>query len=210
MSLLKIKLAKSGSAIDQIAIKSVMDNVLILSNLNYRMVIETSSFNFELMSDTEQDVLIDNYQDFLNGLDSSIQILIRTKELDIDNYITELNLKLRQEHLLLFKDQLKDYQAFIKSLINVNHILSRNFYIVIPLNLENKSEFSLVLEQLKFKTDLVSKGLKKLGMQVRTLSSLEILNLFYSFYCPSSFKSQPISDLVMSKMNYVINSNKED
>ena len=52
----------------QIKIKEVKDDILILPNDEYRVVVETSSINFELKSEQEQDVLIDSFQNFLNSL----------------------------------------------------------------------------------------------------------------------------------------------
>ena len=61
-------LSKSNSkksARQQIQIKEVKDDILILPDNEYRTVIETSSINFELKSEEEQDVLIDTFQNFL-------------------------------------------------------------------------------------------------------------------------------------------------
>ncbi|MDO8658746.1 MAG: hypothetical protein Q7K55_08445, partial [Candidatus Levybacteria bacterium] len=68
----------------QIQIKEVKDDILVLPNNEYRTIIETSSINFELKSEEEQDVLIDGFQNFLNSLPSQLQILIRVREVDID------------------------------------------------------------------------------------------------------------------------------
>jgi hypothetical protein len=48
-------------------------------------------------------------------------------------------------------------------------------------------------EQLSLTADIVTKGLARLGMQSRQLSSLEVLDLFYSFYSPGQAKRQPLS-----------------
>ena len=60
---------KSGkkSSRRQIKIKEVKDDVLVLPSNQYRTIIETSSINFELKSEEEQDVLIDSFQNFLNS-----------------------------------------------------------------------------------------------------------------------------------------------
>lgn len=53
------KLNKTGSSRHQIAIKGVEDSILILPNDEYRVIIETSSINFHLMSEDEQDAVVD-------------------------------------------------------------------------------------------------------------------------------------------------------
>src|ERR1039458_2378487 len=71
-----------GSARSQIGVQEVRDNVLILPGNRYRTVLATSSVNFELQSEEEQDALVDTFQAFLNSLTVPIQILIRVRELE--------------------------------------------------------------------------------------------------------------------------------
>jgi len=197
---------KVGSAKQQIAIKGVSDDVLILPNDRYCAVIETSSINFELKSEAEQDALIDTYQSFLNSLGSSIQILIRTREVDLDNYLQELQLRANKEEQLAYQGQLLDYAEFIRKLVNVNRILSRSFYVIVPVEIVTKHDFSFAKEQLGIKTDIVIKGLQRLGMHTRALTSLEILNLFYAFYNPQQAKFQPLSTAALRLMHLAVTS----
>ena len=55
-----------GSARSQIGIKEVKEGILILSDNRYRSILATSSVNFELQSEEEQDVIVDAFQAFLN------------------------------------------------------------------------------------------------------------------------------------------------
>ncbi|HSW97560.1 MAG TPA: TraC family protein [Candidatus Saccharimonadales bacterium] len=181
----------------QINIKEVKDGVLVLSNTQYRSIIETSSINFELKSEEEQDVLIDSFQNFLNSLSCSIQILVRVREIDVDRYLEDIATKQDKETEPIYKQQMKNYGEFIQNLISGNKILSRRFYIVIPYSAKEKVDFKLMKEQLLLNQDIVMKGIEKLGMKARALSSLEILDLFYSFYNPKHAKTQPITKETM-------------
>lgn len=60
--------SKKSSSRQQIQIKEVVDNILVLPGNEYRQILETSSVNFELKSEEEQDVIIDSFQNFLNSL----------------------------------------------------------------------------------------------------------------------------------------------
>jgi len=177
----------------QIRIKEVKDNTLILPGNKYRAIIETSAINFELKSEDEQDALIDNFQNFLNSLPCSLQILIRVREVDIDRYLEEFRKKESKEENEVYKLQINEYCDFIGSLVSGNKILSRKFYVVIPYDVtDGKNDFELVKEQLLLNQDIVIKGFEKLGMKVRVLDSLEILELFYTFYNSDQIKSQPL------------------
>lgn len=183
-----------ASSRQQIQIKEVKDSVLVLPNNRYRTILESSSINFELKSEDEQDALIDNYQNFLNSLPSPLQILIRVREVDIDRYLEEFSKNLSGETEKVYQEQIKNYCEFIQNLVSGNKILSRKFYIVVPYKPSDKStDFSMIKEQILLNQDIVSKGLEKLGMKTRPLNNLELLELFYKFYNPDQIKSQELT-----------------
>lgn len=157
-------------------------------------MIETSSVNFELKSEDEQDVLIDSFQTFLNSLPSQLQILIRIREVDIDQYVDSIELLKQSENENKYLEQIDDYTQFIRQLVSGNKILSRKFYIVLPYKPENKGDvFELAQAQLTLTQDMVIKSLEKLGMKARKLDSLEVLHLFYSFYNKNQLKTQELT-----------------
>ena len=182
------------SARNQIAIKEVRDGILLLPNNEYRAVLQVSSLNFELRSEEEQDAIIDTYESFLNSVGSSLQILIRTREIDMDKYLDDLAARLDDEREPIYRTQLQSYDEFIRSLIANNKILTRHFYVIVPYKATGKADFELVQEQLNLKLDIVAKGMTRIGMHTKELSSLEVLDLFYSFYSPVQAKVQPLTD----------------
>lgn len=193
MSVLRKSRTKT-SARHQIAIEGVRDGVLMLPRNQYRAIIEVSSLNFELRSEEEQDAIIDTYESFLNSVGSSLQILVRTREIDMDKYLSDLSERLDYEEDNVYRAQLKNYDEFIRSLITTNKILTRHFYIIVPYKPSSKVDFELIREQLNIKLDIVAKGMMRLGMHTTQLSSLEVLDLFYSFYSPTQAKIQPLTD----------------
>lgn len=191
MSILQ-KSSKKISSRRQIGIKGVRDGVLQLPNNQFRIILQISSVNFELKSEAEQDALIETYQSFLNSLATPLQIIVRIREMDMDRYLSDFQARLKEESEEIYKTQVKNYTDFVKSLITTNKILTRLFYVVVPYVGQEK-EFDLVKEQLSLSSDIVAKGLARLGMHSRQLSSLEVLDLFYSFYSPAQAKRQPLS-----------------
>src|SRR3989338_3135095 len=184
---------KKSSSRKQIRIKEVKEGILILPGNRYRSIIETSAVNFELRSEEEKDQIIDNFQNFLNSLPANIQILIRVREVDIDKYLEDFTKKHENEESQVYKDQIQNYCEFISDLVSGNKILSRKFYVIIPYDvLDKKSDFELIKEQIQLRQDIIVKGLEKLGMKTRVLDSLEVLELFYTFYNPDQIKSQPL------------------
>jgi hypothetical protein len=182
------------SARSQVAIEGVQNDILILPHGHYRTILQVSALNFELKSEEEQDAIIDTYESFLNSVGTNLQILIRTREIDMDKYLEDLRERLDGETETVYRKQLTNYDDFIRSLISTNKILTRHFYVIIPYTSPAKTDFELIKEQLNLKTDIVAKGMTRLGMHTRQLSSLEILDLFYSFYSPTQAKVQPLTE----------------
>ena len=192
MSLLK-KSNKQASSRRQIAIEGVRDGILLLPKNKYARILQVSSINFELMSEEEQDALIDTYQSFLNSLNIPFQILIRVREMDMDRYLESFRSKTANETQPIYKDQALNYIEFVSGLVKSNKILSRTFFVVLPHESKDK-DFDVIRSSLKLNTDMLTKGLGRMGMQVKSLNSLETLDMFYSFYSPSQAKSQPLTN----------------
>lgn len=197
----------SMSSRKQIQIKEVVDNILVLPGNEYRQILETSSVNFELKSEEEQDAIIDSFQNFLNALPCQIQILVRVREVDIDKYVEDIGKTKDRETVPAYKRQIEGYCLFVKKLVSGNKILSRRFYIVIPYkHTERCQDMKLIKEHLNLEKDIIIKGLERIQMKAGTVSGIEILNLFYTFYNSESIKTQPLTrDTVeaLFKNNYV-------
>ena len=192
------------SSRNQIAIKGVRDGVLMLPNNEYRAILQVSSLNFELRSEEEQDAIIDIYESFLNSVGSSLQILIRTREIDMDKYLEDLTERLDDETEEIYRSQLINYDEFIRSLITNNKILTRHFYVIVPYRPNGKADFELIEEQLNIKLDIVAKGMTRLGMHTNQLDSLEVLDLFYSFYSPTQAKIQPLTEQALQLIHIAL------
>ena len=187
------KANKKASSRMQIDIKGVEDNILILPGSEYRLVLLVSSVNFELKSEDEQDALIETYQSFLNSLAGDLQIIVRVRELDIDEYVMALESRLANETESVYVSQINNYTSFVKSLIKSNRILSRQFYVVVSYKGDKKQDFDIAKEQIGIRADIIAKGLMRLGIQSKSLSGLELVDLFYSFYSPRQAKNQPLN-----------------
>lgn len=200
MSVLQ-KSSRKASARNQIDIKGVKDGVLILPGERYRAVLSVSPVNFELKSEEERDAIIDTYESFLNSVGCPLQILVRTREVDMDKYLADLDASKDGESVEVYRNQLESYGEFIRSLITTNKILTRNFYVIVPYASNGKLDFDGAKEQLGLKVDIVRKGLARLGISSRNLDDLEILDLFYSFYSPEQSKVQPLSARTLDLLN---------
>jgi hypothetical protein len=199
MSLLT-KSNNKGSSRRQIAIKGVDGNVLELPDGEYRLILQTSSINLELMSEAEQDAIIETYQKFLNSLACPIQIVTQIREVDIDKYLEDYRRRVEGETTEIYKHQSEVYQKFVRDLIKTNKILTKHFYIVVPYSDHKKVSMEVIKDQLSMHARIIEQGLGKLGMQTRTLTGLEALDLFYTFYNTDQAKLQPLRQQTMQML----------
>jgi hypothetical protein len=79
--------AKRQSTQIHLKIAEIHDDTAVLKNGGLRAVLKTSSVNLNLKSEEEQNAVIYSYQSFLNSLEFPLQIVVRSKKLDLDSYI---------------------------------------------------------------------------------------------------------------------------
>ncbi len=110
----------------------IRENIIIMKDDSARIVLECSTINFLLKSEEEQNSIIYSFQRFLNSLDFPIQILVRSKKLDIEWYLSKLSqLAIKQQNSLL-QNQTYEYIEYLKKLVEVAQIMKKEFYIIIP------------------------------------------------------------------------------
>lgn len=131
------KPAKDASTQRYLPFSEIRENMIMMKDGSSRMVLRIHALNFNLKSTDEQDAILMSYQRFLNALNFPIQIIIRSLKVDIETYINRLkNLALKQENPLL-QEQTYKYVDFLTTLIDLAQIMKKEFYIVVPFDLEN-------------------------------------------------------------------------
>ena len=115
-------------------IAEIKENTVIMRDGTLRAVLLISSINFALKSEDEQNAIISAYVSFLNNIDFPLQIVIRSRELNIDGYIETLKQKAKEQTNELLKIQTSEYLQYISELVSISKIMNKRFYIVIPYN----------------------------------------------------------------------------
>lgn len=184
-------------------IKDIKEGVMILKNNTLRGVLMVSSLNFALKSAEEQDATIHQFQQFLNSLDFSCQILVQSRKLNITGYLDKLEELGKKQKNDLLKIQTAEYRKFVEGLVKEGTIMTKNFYIIVPYSiLETKEvtaakklrkvtapllseeEFQRCKNQLWQRMEFLGLGLRRCGLTVIPLTTPEIIELFWSLYHP--------------------------
>jgi len=199
----------TASTQEHLAVREVMEDLIITKNGTVSMVIQTSSINFDLLAEYEQDSKIYAFAGLLNSLNFRIQILIRTRRIDITNYIDYLKSQKDKTMSEGLQKQLGIYTLFIRKLISENDVLDKSFFIVIPYspgislpgtnileakkNKEEQEKYKdmkkdQLLEKAKMflypKRDHLLKQLGRMGLFGHQLTNKELISEFYTIHNP--------------------------
>src|SRR3972149_11555263 len=117
---------------EHLDIENIQENFVVLKNGGVAVVLATTAVNFALLSEMEQDALIAAFSMLLNSISYPIQIVVRSKRVDLSKYLTKVVQVERGLNDPLLKRQAQSYRKFIQDVIKVNEVLDKRFYVVIP------------------------------------------------------------------------------
>ena len=189
-------------------IQEIKEGVLVLKDHAMRGVMMVNSQNFALKSGDEQEATIYQFQNFLNSLDFSLQIVVQSRRLNITGYLEYIKNLATQQRVELLKKQTESYHAFIEQLIGAQGkgvIMAKNFFAVVPFSFIetvpeagsgafhkpkisgklSDEEFQRMKNQLWQRMEFVALGLRRAGLQVVPLNSEELIELFWSWHHPA-------------------------
>lgn len=184
-----------------VPVKEVRNGVIVLKNGGYRGVLMCSSTNFALKSEDEQRAIISGFQNFLNTLDFSIEIVVHSRKMDIRPYLATLAEREAAQQTELMRVQVREYAQFVRNFIEGAEIMTKLFYVVVPYETvslpgvgsglpflgggqktpgEGMSEsFEQHRAQLAQRMSLVSSGLMSTGIRAVALGTEEVIELLY-------------------------------
>ncbi|HXS14732.1 MAG TPA: hypothetical protein VN711_01265 [Candidatus Saccharimonadales bacterium] len=112
-------------------ILDIREDIVLLQGGNACIVLELQAVNFTLLSSEEQDAKVYAYAALLNSLSFPIQIIIRSKKVEISAYIASLADAAKQTANQKLSLDIARYKQFVENLVTTTTILDKQFYIVI-------------------------------------------------------------------------------
>lgn len=191
---------------DFLEFEEIRNGIIILKNKALRSILMTSSLNFALKSEDEQSAIIYQFQNFLNSLDFSCQIVIQSRKLNIIGYLDKLREIEKLEKNELLKIQISEYIKFIEQIVEKGTIMQKSFYVVVPFSILEtqgvpiresgrgvakivkaltEEDFERARVQLLQRVEFVILGLRGCGLDAVPLNNLEIIELLWSLHHPS-------------------------
>lgn len=211
-----------NSAQASLLISELRDSMVIMKDGSFRAVVACKSINFDLMSEEEREAVEYSYQNFLNSLNFTVQILIRSQRVDIAPYIDRLMDLRRKNDNMLLGVLMDDYINFIDILSQEANIMDKSFFVVIPYYTSKDAEKAIEQSKNIFKTftkdktppitridratydkavtemnnraEAVISGLFQMGIQSVRLNTKELGQLYYNFNNPDTAVREPLGD----------------
>lgn len=193
-------------------IYDINQGLVLLKNGGARLVLSCTAVNFNLLSEIEQDAIIAAYSALLNSLSFPIQVVIRSKKMDISFYLDKLKAVEEEQTNKFLKKRIASYRNYVEQLISKNEVLDKSFYVVIPYQeavltasenplkklfsrqekviLNKNAVLKRAKVQLEPKKEHLIKQFNKIGIRAEQLNTQELIELFYDIYNPDLSRQQ--------------------
>ncbi|MBU0535160.1 hypothetical protein KKC62_03235 [Patescibacteria group bacterium] len=217
---------------DHLDIQDIKDNYVILKNGIICSVVQTTAVNFDLLSEIEQDAIIAAFSMLLNSITFPIQIVIRSRKLDISKYVDKVRKVESKLTDPLLKHQAEAYRKFVQEVIKVNEVLDKKFYVVVPsgspiVGQEGSKAFDWVMRltgshnkrinvdvekalqsgkiEIGPKVDHIIKEFNRIGIKTKQLTTQELVELYFDIYNPSTVHGQRIRTNIDDYKTAIVN-----
>ncbi|HNP75170.1 MAG TPA: TraC family protein [bacterium] len=213
---------KTPSTQKYLNIAEIRDDCVVMKDGTLRAVIIVSSINFALKSEDEQNAIFAAYISFLNSLEAPLQIVIQSRQLDLDDYLEKIKASERTQTNELLRLQTAEYLQYVSELVELGDIMAKRFYVVVSfdpvsnkkrsfwrrtgdalsptkiINLKQK-EFAKRHKDLFIRIDRVLSGLASMGLRASVLDTQSLIELYYNTYNPEVSKNEKMVDI--NKLN---------
>lgn len=206
------------STLRYLDIAGIRQDTVIMKDGDLRSVIMVSSINFALKNEDEQNAIIGAYVSFLNNISFPLQIVIQSRELNIEGYLAQLKQKEKEQTNELLKMQITEYINYIKELVSLSKIMNKRFYVIVPYNpLSDKKKgflsrltetfsptslikmkedkFTRLRKELGRRVDSVISGLSSIGLNTIELDTQSLIELFYNTYNPVTAAHEHLAEV---------------
>lgn len=200
----------AGATQQFVSVKEIRNGIIVLKDGGYRGILICSSINFGLKSAEEQHAITLGFQNFLNTLDFSIQIVINSRKMDLRPYLALLQEKAVAQKTELMKIQLREYVEFVRTFADQANIMTKSFYIIVSYsprvtaasavsflhrgtpaaqNAATSASFEEDRAQLEQRLALVASGLAGTGVRAVPLGTEEVIELLYRSFNPGELEN---------------------
>ena len=204
----------TSSTQDFVPVADITNDIVIYKDGGAALLMESTSLNFGLLSEKEQEAVIAAYAAMVNSLTFSTQIVVHTQKKDISSYLNFLDEQAKKITQPLLSNLMQNYRGFISDSVKKRNVLGKRFFVILylsPLELGMAKSVAAITKRggpLPFPESYVIKKAKitlyprrdhlirqagRLGLKFKQLNTAELINLYYSIYNPErpAVKKEP-------------------
>lgn len=114
-------------------ISEIRNDTLIMKDGGLRAILKINGVNLDLKNFDEQQIVLEQYKKFLNGLEFPMQILVRNTFLDLSSYLTYISGNIENIENPVLKSQGEAYYRFLQNIDMQQWLIyNKEFYIIVP------------------------------------------------------------------------------
>lgn len=200
---------------DFIPIADITNDLVIYKDGGAALIMESTSLNFGLLSEKEQEAVIAAYAAMINSLNFAVQIAVRTQKKDISSYLNYLDEESKKITQPLLLKLMQGYMGFISESVKKKNVLGKRFFVTLyfsPLELGVAKSVatltkrragplpyaeSYIIKKAKItlypRRDHLVRQAGRLGLKFKQLTTSELIDLSYSIFNPErpAVKKEP-------------------
>ncbi|MFH1125779.1 MAG: PrgI family protein [Candidatus Altiarchaeota archaeon] len=166
-------------------IKSMRADAVFLKDGRTLALLKVTPINFGTLSEEDKDTVIYGFLEFLNSINFPLQIVMRSVNLDLEDYLRSLKRRITQRDDKIGLAYYEHFSDYMRNYIKVSKINDRHFYIVI--HSEKKGADKNMLESLEARCESIKGALALSGIISERLNTNQLVN-FYSSYFTETFE----------------------
>lgn len=179
-------------------ILDIREDTVLMKNGNACLLINIQSVNFSLLSSEEQDAKVFGYAGLLNSLSFPVQIIVRSKQVDIMPYVASLELASKTAANPKLAQNISEYKEFVRQLVTSTTVLDKQFYMCLSYSLleegvsgatklatssENLDDFFIKAHAgLHTKAETLLSQIDRMSLRAKIMEKDELVALFHDIY----------------------------
>lgn len=166
----------------------------------YKAIVAVTPINFSLMSESEQEGILESFRSFLAHVPTqyNIAVHIRIEQYDLGAYLNQLNAA-KENPSQAIREMVEDHEHFVLSLASQRALLTRKFYVIVGAKREhgkflNRAEvFDRAKSQLTLRTNDIIQDMSRIGLVAHRLNDDELRGYYQSCLHSLHARSFPVA-----------------
>ena len=164
-------------------IKSIRADAVFIKDGRVLGLVKIKPINFGVLSKEDQDTVIYGFLEFINSLSFPIQIVMRSINLDLSEYLNALKRRIVQRDDKMSLAYYEHFSEYMYDYIRANKINDRLFYIIVPA--KRFTDEMKTIRNLEDRCRAVIETLALSGIIAERQSNKQLLNIYASYFTDS-------------------------